>query len=179
VFRFLLIRHCQSSGQAPEAPLTDEGRAQALRLSAFLAEHPVDIVVSSPYLRARETIAPFAARASLRVQIDERLAERRISPEPILHWREIVRDSFEDLELRAPGGESARETLARGWAALEALRAHEGRLPAVVTHGNLMGLVLHSIDSTFGFSGWLGLSNPDVYRVEQRDGRYRFQRVWR
>jgi 2,3-bisphosphoglycerate-dependent phosphoglycerate mutase len=57
----LLMRHCESSGQAPAAALTERGRAQARSLAAFLAAHPVDHLISSPYLRARETIAPFAS----------------------------------------------------------------------------------------------------------------------
>lgn len=151
--RMLLIRHCESIGQAPEAPLTEHGRAQALALAAHLAQYPIDYVVSSPYVRACETSAPFAGRAQLAIHIDERLAERRLSPEPIDHWREVVRESFRDPDHRVPGGESGRETLVRGWAALEAALATGHRLPALVTHGQLMSLVLHAIDPRFGFSG--------------------------
>lgn len=174
----LLIRHCQSAGQAPDAPLTDVGRAQAEALATHLLSHPIDRIVSSPYLRARETIAPFAGRTRRAVDFDERLAERRLSPVPIENWREVARASFDDLDLRAPGGESGRETLARGWAAIEAVLARGDQLPALVTHGQLMSLVLHSIDPGFGYVGWEALSNPDVYLVESGAAGYRFKRVW-
>jgi broad specificity phosphatase PhoE len=40
--RFLLVRHCESSGQAADAALTERGLQQAQALAEFLAVHPVD-----------------------------------------------------------------------------------------------------------------------------------------
>jgi 2,3-bisphosphoglycerate-dependent phosphoglycerate mutase len=153
------------------------GRSQALALADRLARHPIDRVVSSPYLRARETIAPFAERARLAVHTDERLAERRLSPESIAHWREVVRASFVDLDHRAPGGESGREALARGWAAIGDALAGRHRLAAVVSHGQLLSLVLHSIDPGFGYAGWQSLSTPDLHELVEDGGRFAFARI--
>lgn len=174
----ILIRHCESSGQHPEAPLTDTGCAQALELAERLAELPIDRLVSSPYARAVATVEPFAQRANLPIELDPRLAERRLSPEPIDHWRDVVRRSFDDPDYGIPGGESGRETLLRGWAAISALLDGRHRLPAVASHGQLLSLVLHSIDPAFGFAGWEALRNPDVYLLERgRDGRLAFSRI--
>jgi len=46
----LLVRHCESSGPEPDAPLTSRGRAQAARLARFLAEYSIDALVASPFL---------------------------------------------------------------------------------------------------------------------------------
>ena len=55
----------------------------------------------------------------------------------------------------------------------------EHRLPLAVTHGNLMSLVLHSIDPHFGYYGWESLSNPDVYHLFRTGGgRLAFERWW-
>jgi 2,3-bisphosphoglycerate-dependent phosphoglycerate mutase len=76
--RLLLIRHCESSGQAPNAALTPRGMEQANELARWLQlSHLIDHVISSPYLRALQTIEPFAAVAGLSVEQDARLAERR------------------------------------------------------------------------------------------------------
>ena len=179
--RALLVRHCESSGQAPDAPLTPRGNDQAEALAAFLAQHPITRVVSSPYLRARQSIGPLARKLGLEVELDARLAERRLSPSPIDGWREVVKRAFEDPDYRVPGGESAGETLARGLAAIRpVLEAPGDGLVAIASHGQLLSLVLHSIDPRFGYAGWESLSNPDVHRVEtDSTGRLAFRREWR
>ena len=175
----LLIRHCQSSGQDPDAVLTEIGRKQAEALARFLSDYPIDMIVSSSYARARQSIEPFAANVGLPVHLDHRLIERTLSGSPLDNWREVVRDSFADLELRIPGGESAREVLDRGWAAITELIDGGHQLPIAVTHGNLLSLVLNSLDSNFGYDGWESLSNPDVFALKEADdGRLVFERVW-
>jgi 2,3-bisphosphoglycerate-dependent phosphoglycerate mutase len=47
----LLVRHCESTGPAPDAPLTVAGREQARRLVEWLRPFDVDHVVSSPFAR--------------------------------------------------------------------------------------------------------------------------------
>ena len=153
----ILVRHCEAAGQEPDAPLTAAGHRQAEQLAGFLSALPVDAISASAYLRARQTAQPLADLLRLSVQVDPRLNERILSPCPIVNWREVVRDSFADLDLRAPGGESANDVLGRAWPAL----------------------ILHSIDPGFGYAGWEKLSNPDVYRVEVGgDDVMSFRRLW-
>ena len=175
----LLIRHCQSSGQDPDAVLTEIGRKQAEALAEFLSDYPIDMIVSSSYTRAQQSIEPFAANVGLPIHLDHRLIERTLSGSPIDNWREVVRDSFGDLELRIPGGESAREVLDRGWAAITELLDGGHLLPIAVTHGNLLSLILNSLDPNFGYAGWESLSNPDVFALKEADdGRLVFERIW-
>src|SRR5262249_48653053 len=119
----LLVRHCESSGPEPDAPLTERGRGQAASLARVLARYAIDALVTSPSLRARESIAAFAESSGLTVGLDARLAERRMASGRIVAWRDVVRLSFDDLDHRLPGGESGRETLARGRDAIEDLFA--------------------------------------------------------
>jgi 2,3-bisphosphoglycerate-dependent phosphoglycerate mutase len=177
--RLLLIRHCESSGPRPEAPLTARGQVQAGRLAEFLGGYPIDALVTSPYRLARETIAPFAAAAGLDVAVDGRLAERRMSAEPDPEWREHVQRAFVDPDHQLPGGESGRETLARGRRAIDDLLASGDLLPAAVSHGQLIGLLLNDLDARFGVAGWEALSTPDVFLLEHAGERLRFTRVWR
>lgn len=168
--RVLIVRHCESSGQVGEAPLTAKGYAQAEALADRLAAHPIDRIVSSSYRRAQETIAPFAARSGLPIELEPRLVERRLSRAPIPEWREVVRRSFSELDFAVPGGESGRQTLDRGWAALEGVLGAGHALPVLVSHGQLISLVLSRIDPSFGFDGWQALSNPDMHLVERDAG---------
>ena len=175
----ILVRHCQAAGQEPEAPLTPVGQRQARELAQFLSAYPVDVIVTSAYLRAQQTAQPLADRLHLIVEVDSRLNERTLSPRPIDNWREVVRDSFDDPDLRAPGGESAKDVLGRAWPALRQRLSGSHVLPVLVTHGNLLALLLHSIDPGFGYLGWENLSNPDVYRVDvDGDAGMSFRRLW-
>ena len=175
----ILVRHCRATGQEPHAPLTETGRQQSQILSTFLSNYPVDHITASRYLRAQHSIQPFATIAELPVDTDPRLNERILSAEPIENWQEVVRDSFDDHDLRAPGGESAREVWGRAWAALDENLASGHSMPLVVTHGYLMALVLHSLDPSFGFEGWKSLSNPDVYLLQHhQSSELTHQRIW-
>jgi 2,3-bisphosphoglycerate-dependent phosphoglycerate mutase len=176
--RVLLVRHCESSGPEPDAPLTSKGEAQALALTDRLTSLGIDHIVSSPFLRARQTIDVFARRRNLTVCVDDRLAERRLAPQRIPTWREEIRKSFADLDHVLPGGEPARSAQRRGRAAIDALLAAGHRLALASTHGQLMSLVLHSIDPSFGFAQWRELTFPDVYVIElDVAGLYRFHRL--
>ena len=173
------VRHCAATGQHPDAPLTDAGAQQAQTLADFLSRYPIDHITTSEYLRARQSIEPFASRSDLTIHTDARLNERTLSAEPLDNWQDVVGNSFDDHDLRAPGGESAREVLARAWAALDEIFDADHAMPLVVTHGNLLALVLHSLDRTFGFEGWKSLSNPDVFVLDDSgSGQMTFERIW-
>jgi 2,3-bisphosphoglycerate-dependent phosphoglycerate mutase len=175
-----LVRHCQSSGQEPEAPLTTPGREQAERLAARLLPLGIARIVSSPYRRAVQSVEPLAGLLGLAVETDERLIERVLSPEPLDDWRERLRAAWADHGLALPGGESSRQATARGMAAVLDVLA-DGRRPSVVaSHGNLISLLLHAFDGRPGFAAWERLSNPDVFEVvyEPSTARWRATRTW-
>lgn len=165
--RLLLIRHCESAGQAPDAALTATGRRQADALARFLADYPIDRIASSSYARARQTVEPYAAGAGLTVHEDDRLIEQTLGSPPVESWRQVLRDSFNDPDFRLPGGESGRDVLSRGWQALGELLGGGHRLPVAVTHGRFLSVILNSLDDRFGYDAWQALSNPDVFALEQ------------
>ena len=176
----ILVRHCQAVDQSPTAALTDVGVGQSNQLADFLSDYPVDFIATSRYARARQTIEPYSRNTGLPIHQNHRLNERILSTEPVADWEGFMRRSFDDSNLHAPGGESAGQVLCRAHAALEDIFKREPRLPLVVTHGNVMALLLHSVDATFGYPGWKSLSNPDVYILSNSpDGSRLFQRVWR
>lgn len=77
----LLIRHAKAGDRdkwdAPDdlRPLTAKGEAQAEALVDLLAGFEVDRVLSSPYLRCTQTVAPLAAARGLAVEPCDDLAE--------------------------------------------------------------------------------------------------------
>ena len=74
--RLFLVRHAHSDPAEPDAlrPLSEKGREQARELGERLASEPLDVVLTSPLLRARETGAAIGKAAGVEVQSDERLS---------------------------------------------------------------------------------------------------------
>jgi 8-oxo-dGTP diphosphatase len=77
----LLVRHAKAGDRekwdAPDdlRPLTAKGEAQAQALVELLAGYEIDRVLSSPYLRCTQTVAPVAAARGLAVEPCDDLAE--------------------------------------------------------------------------------------------------------
>ena len=75
-----LVRHAKAGSRERwtrpdrDRPLTEAGRLQAEALARVLAP-TTKRVVSSPYVRCVETVAPLAEAVGLRVEDDDRLAE--------------------------------------------------------------------------------------------------------
>ncbi|QKS69714.1 histidine phosphatase family protein [Paenalkalicoccus suaedae] len=169
-----LVRHCKAEGQAPEAVLTKEGVIQAEELAAFFAHKGVERIVASPFTRAIQSIEPLSASLGIKVEVDERLAERRLSSEDLPNWLESLEETFRDLDLTFAGGESSREAMDRIVKSTDEVLAGEAETIVVVTHGNIMTLLLMHYDERIGFDMWWDMSNPDVWWVSAG----KVERVW-
>lgn len=159
-----LIRHCAATGQEPDAPLTPEGVAQAEWLADSLMGAGIKRIASSPYTRALASIQPLATRLHLPIRPDDRLRERVLGDPAPRQWRDALKATFDDAGLRYPGGESSRMATARAVAALNDARSGDGTA-VVVSHGNVLTLLLRHLDPRYGFDQWLAMTNPDVYAV--------------
>ncbi|WP_199621325.1 histidine phosphatase family protein [Paenibacillus alkalitolerans] len=167
--RIYLVRHCKAKGQEASAQLTEEGFIQAEELVDLFSNKQIDFIVSSPYERAVTTIRPLSKKLNLEIHIDDRLSERVLSSENVADWIDRLKESFADLDIKLPGGESSREAMNRGAAAINELLERKEASIVAVTHGNLMSLILKSFDDRFGFDDWKALSNPDVYELTFTD----------
>lgn len=181
--RIILIRHCHAEGQHIDSPLTKHGVNQAHAVSLFLENrgYEIDRIVSSPYLRAIETIKPFAEKHHLPVEQNDCLQERLLSEEPIDDWIEVLEQSFVDRDFRLPGGESSNDALQRARQILDAvLEDEENTTTVLVTHGNLLAILLKEFQSDIGFSQWKEFTNPDIYLVQSIDKKqFIVERIWK
>jgi phosphohistidine phosphatase len=74
--RLFVVRHAEAAPGEPDhlRPLTSAGREAARALAEQLASEPIEAVVSSPLLRARETADAIAKATGTETQVDDRLA---------------------------------------------------------------------------------------------------------
>ena len=173
-----LVRHCQATGQAADAPLTSEGIVQAEALAEFLSEAQIGQIVSSPFLRALSSIQPLSNRLKLEIRLDERLIEAALSTIDYSDWLHKLRETFSDFELSFEGGESSRAASERAIAALNDALLLDTDPLVVVTHGRLLTLILKHFDSKYGFEEWQNLTAPDVFRLVIKENESQLERVW-
>lgn len=172
-----IVRHCEAEGQSPHADLTAKGIVQAEKLAEFFDGIEVDRIITSPFVRARMSAEPLANRKGQYFEEDSRLAERTLSSYDFEDWLLKLEDSFLDAHLKYEGGESSHEAMERVCNVVDELP--DGSTTVLVTHGNLMTLLLRCYDEHIGFTEWQALTNPDIYRVNISDSEARVERVWR
>jgi 2,3-bisphosphoglycerate-dependent phosphoglycerate mutase len=56
--------------------------------------------------------------------------------------------------------------------------AHPANGTLLVTHGNLMTLLLKHFDDQIGFAHWQQLTYPDVYRITRAVECAEMERIW-
>ncbi|GII62707.1 bifunctional RNase H/acid phosphatase [Sphaerisporangium krabiense] len=157
----LLLRHGETpfsidrrfSGTG-DPELTPAGVAQAEAAAARLSRPPyvVEVIVSSPLRRARQTAEAVAARTGLTVAVDEGLREVDFGDweghtftEIQRRWPRELAAWLEDPSVAPPGGESFDRAAIRVEDARERLLAdHQGKTILVVSHVSPIKLLLSS-----------------------------------
>lgn len=155
----LLIRHAEpvriapGSRTAPADPaLTDRGRVQAERLARWLAEEPIDAVLSSPLRRAGETANVVGDALGVDVEVIDGLMEYDAEADYYIpveemretrdhRWRAMVEGRWEEL-----GGEAPERFRARIVPCVDAVvDRFAGRRVAAVCHGGVINVYLAAV----------------------------------
>ena len=145
------LLEAEVSGRDAEVPLTETGEAQAAAVGAWLAGLPADeipqVVITSPYRRARETWRIAAETSGLDLPApttDDRLVDRLLGDLEMM-TRAAIAQRFPDEQGRReaagehryapPGGESFADIAVRLTAFLDDLNKNDaGRRVIVVAH---------------------------------------------
>ena len=153
--RFIMVRHGESEGNRDrrftitnETPLTDRGREQARQAGRRIAKlFKPEIIVSSPFARARETSALINEALALPIEVVHDLHERDLGclkGQSYEALRDLVRtdpdyDPANGWSWKPEGGESYEDVRRRVVVAIEELRQrYFGREIVIVSHGGVM-----------------------------------------
>ncbi|GAA0425901.1 phosphoglycerate mutase [Actinoplanes capillaceus] len=200
VAELILVRHGQSlanvaftaanaeglleaavSGRDAEVPLTETGEEQAAAVGKWLAalpeEHRPQVVITSPYLRARETWRIAAASSGLDLPVprtDDRLVDRLMGELELLTHAAVAARYPDEVARRAeagefeyvpPGGESFADIAIRLKSFLDDLHTdHAGQRVIVVAHDAVVLMMRAVIEQ---------LSWDEVLEVEREAGSVR------
>lgn len=174
MIRLLLIRHASSVPPTPdgpdeyERPLTDLGLRQAEELVEPLVMQAPIRVLSSPYLRAVQTVAPTARALGRAVETKAELAEWRsgIGATPL--WATRYRGCWERPDFSVPGGETHRALEKRAMAALSHVvtQGPPGAVTVIGSHGTWIARALHGLGCPIDADFWLDMPMPAVFEVQ-------------
>jgi 2,3-bisphosphoglycerate-dependent phosphoglycerate mutase len=140
--RLYLVRHCQALGQKPEADLTEIGKQQAVELAEYFSDKSIEYIISSPFLRAVNTIKPLSEMVNQEIECDVRLQERILCATPFENWMELLERTYLDFDLKFEGGESSNEALSRGMQVIQEMIQRPETNILAVTHGALLSLLI-------------------------------------
>ncbi|MEA3319671.1 MAG: histidine phosphatase family protein [Bacillota bacterium] len=162
------IRHAHSNYTPDELerPLSEKGYKDAERILALIQPDNINVVVSSPYKRAVQTVEGVAKHYNLEIEIFEDMKERKLTAKPAADFTAAIRKVWEEPNFAWEGGESNLDAQARGVKVIHhLLEKYEGKNVAIGTHGNIMVLIMNYFDKQYDFSFWNSLDMPDIYKL--------------
>jgi len=163
----ILVRHAESVIPTPDGPdefhrpLTSHGHAQAAQLVPELAAFQPSTIVSSPYLRAVQTVQPLATALGLVVDTDHELREWDSGLEPTPDYARHYADSWADPSFARPRGESLDQLTQR---ALSILRAFTGTV-VIGSHGTFIARALAGFAVPVDWPFSSAMPMPAIYRI--------------
>lgn len=161
---FYVLRHAETTGQAPDAPLTETGFRSAQALVSYLSPLGIEGVISSPYLRAQQTVEPFCEAAGVPITLDPAAAEWRLAPVDSSQWKSHLSAALDDPNFSSAAGESAEDVLMRAQPLLS-LAGNGQKRTLIVSHGGWITLVLRHFGRDMQLDDLLALRNPDLFCV--------------
>lgn len=170
----LLVRHAEpvtptpGGPREPVRPLTENGRRQADELAQQLRAEVPHSIVSSPYLRAVQTVQPTADLLGLGVELLADLREWRAGLEPTRNWKDHYLRCWSNPGYALPGAESHRNARQRMLAALDGMITRwlpRGGTVIAGSHGTVITLALAGMGAPVDAEFWLGMPMPAVYRL--------------
>lgn len=165
VKNFYIFRHGQSSynlegkiqGHANNSVLTDKGIDQAYATADYLKNKDIEVIISSPLRRAKQTGNIVSRVVQAPIQFDERLTEVNFGVAEGLHYtqaQEKFGETYQkwhskdssDQDIRFENGESKRQVRQRIFSALEQYAQSKYNNIAISGHGITLTETLHALD---------------------------------
>lgn len=155
--RLYFVRHGESEGnqaarhQKPDTPLSEAGRKQAQVLAERVKHLPVEVILSSSYVRAQETAKIIAAATNLHVEVAEFVREfkrpsevegKGIHDPDVQRVKALVREHFGDEGWRYSDEENffdLQRRITQFW--LEVSQRPEKHI-LVVSHGGIIKYIV-------------------------------------
>ena len=139
------VRHAQPNFENHDdfsRELSPKGLADRTLVTDYLQDKGVTAVLSSPYRRAVDTVAPLAEELGLIVVTREDFRERKVDSAWIEDFDGFTRRQWADFDYKLSDGESLREAQERNLRALrEVLEQFADKTVAIGSHGTALSTI--------------------------------------
>ncbi|BCK00698.1 histidine phosphatase family protein [Anaerocolumna chitinilytica] len=132
--------------------LTEKGMKDRVLVTDYLKDKMIDVVLSSPYKRAVDTVKDFADKYNLHIKSVHDFRERKIDSIWIEDFQTFSRRQWADFNYKYSDGEALNEVQKRNISALNAvLIEYQNKNIVVGSHGTALSTIINYYDSSFGY----------------------------
>lgn len=157
------VRHAEPNFQNHDdrtRELTAKGMQDRKLVTAFLSDKNVDLVLSSPYKRAVDTVADFAESYGMKIRLVDAFRERKVESVWIEDFSGFCKRQWADFNYKLTDGETLKEVQARNIAALsDVLECYSGKTIVIGSHGTALSTIINYYNPSFGFSDFNRIKN--------------------
>lgn len=140
--------------------LSAKGMEDRKMVTHFLSDQQIDIILSSPYKRAVDTIKDFADSRGHAIEIIASFRERKVDTGWIEDFTSFAQKQWNDFQYKLPDGECLQEVQDRNIAALKTvLEKHQGKNIVIGSHGTALSTIINYYDCSFGFEDFCKIKN--------------------
>jgi len=170
------IRHAEADSSVRDGrirPLTEKGLADRGLVTSFLQDKEIDVILSSPFKRAVDTLADFAEKNDHEIEIVEDFREQKSSSalggkdthkNPALRKQMLIKHlkqqwaDFSYTISEDDDGERLSDVQKRNIDALkDVLTDYRGKNIVIGTHGTALATIINHNDNTFGFDDFIAM----------------------
>ena len=168
------VRHAEPERSADSMytdrtyPLTAKGVKDRKLVNDFLLDKNINVILSSPFKRAADTVAELAKQLGLEIELVEDFRERAITDKWLGtdEFMKFARTQWEDNTYKLPDGESIAEVQERNLTALrDVLYRHNGKNIVIGGHGMALSSLLLHYDKGFGYDQHIGMPMPYIVKL--------------
>ena len=147
--------------------LSAKGMVDRELVTQFLYDKHIDIVLSSPFKRAVDTVVHFADSKGLNIEIVNDFRERKVDSVWIEDFTAFSKAQWADFDYKLSDGESLNEVQHRNISALNGvIEKYKGKNIAIGTHGTSLSTIINQYDKSFGYENFKKIRTVMPWIVE-------------
>lgn len=162
--------------------LSEQGMKDRKLVTGFLWDKGIDVILSSPYKRAVDTIKEFADAKGMKIKLIDEFRERKAGNDWMENFDDFCKNQWADFDFKLSGGESLREVQSRNISALnQVLETYAGKNVVIGSHGTALSTIINYFDPSFGYNEFQEIKSlmPWIVRFSFEGSRYLEMQIYK